>query len=140
MKVSQERYLSLLFLHLHLAVPADEVCRRPRPGVLFALRTGVLCLTCGFAFSLFLIEREGLPLQLKSGCKQCLGGTVKPSAIHDVVCHPLPCRFSSCLAGVGGHQADPHHVRCPLFIVIRSSPHFAEVSLPTVHHLMHERT
>lgn len=56
MKVSQERYLSLLFLHLHLAVTADEMCRRPRPGVLFALRTRVLCFARDFLSPLFLIE------------------------------------------------------------------------------------
>jgi hypothetical protein len=42
-KVRSLQYLSLLLLHLDLAVTTDEICRRPRPGVLFALQTHVLC-------------------------------------------------------------------------------------------------
>ena len=64
---------------------------------------------------------------------------VEASALLDYVRHLLAGFLAARLAGVGGDKADLPHFGGPLAVVVAVPRGLAEMVLPEVHHLVHER-
>ena len=66
-------------------------------------------------------------------------GRLERATRRDVVRHLLAGFLAARLAGIGGVQADRVHFLGPFLVVIAGARGLAEMVLPQVDHLMHER-
>jgi hypothetical protein len=61
------------------------------------------------------------------------------AAVDDVVRYALASALPTRLAGIARHEAQLFHLRGPPFVVVAVAAGFAEMELPQVRHLVHER-